>query len=773
MIPGCLLLERRQERAHTFILSAGSLTIGSSLRADIVIDDDPRVAAMHARIDYDETTCALTDLGSEWGTFVNGRRLTPNLAYDLEDDDKITFGLTPYVGLLLGRPRLKFQAPQKPKITAPEVHLAGPQVVVALQVSRGSTVVAEHRIRRRQVRLGRAVSNDINLDDPAISGIHAELISTGLRPLIRDLGSAHGTTVDGVPINGAEAPLRQGSILILGPYRIVVTLEHTLAQASDEDTWLLCLLLAREPGHGTTLGRSIVPPALKPAPEPATIQKRRVDAAVPSEIQVDRPTFLLVQVRFQDSAPLGRAEWPSKLVPDRLEANSATLGVDFTDRASVPLWVQVFAPGVDINTQEYQIQVPRNDLSPVVTFMLTARKPGSVLISINVFTEQRWFLGGTAIDTRVSETASESAPLATAQLALTTRAVEAPINLDLEFVPKNSGWAAKMIVTNPDWESAVEFSAKAPIRFKQAALMETLDAHAYGAALTRQVFADTGLFSQWIRFLTIAEVENRALRFRLCLGESPALQQIRWETLQDPRTGSSLARHERVLLSRYLESTELPVTPQPQPGALHVLLAVANPSDVSTFERSPIDAAAEALAAEQAFEPAHIHMLGGKHGPATLKALRAAMKIGPAIVYLVCHGTLDDRAAYLCLENDAGQCQWVHGDEVVEAIVSGPRRPRLVVLASCRSAGDGYGNTLTALGPRLARAGVPAVIGFQGDIAGHTARRLLVPLFTELTSTEGEIDRALSNARRSLDDDWWQAVLWLRTRAGRLWARPN
>jgi hypothetical protein len=60
--------------------------------------------------------------------------------------------------------------------------------------------------------------------------------------------------------------------------------------------------------------RSSVPPA-RPA-EPTTAA-RRVDAALPSHVEVGRQTDLIVQVRFADSPLLGIEDWPTLGVPNR------------------------------------------------------------------------------------------------------------------------------------------------------------------------------------------------------------------------------------------------------------------------------------------------------------------------------------------------------------------------------------------------------------------------------------------------------------------------
>ena len=68
----------------------------------------------------------------------------------------------------------------------------------------------------------------------------------------------------------------------------------------------------------------------------------------------------------------------------------------------------------------------------------------------------------------------------------------------------------------------------------------------------------------------------------------------------------------------------------------------------------------------------------------------------------------------------------------VRAFTTLQNLPRLVVLISCQSGGNGSaGESLTdravlsAIGPRLAEAGVPAVLAMQGNLLIQTARDFL------------------------------------------------
>jgi hypothetical protein len=142
------------------------------------------------------------------------------------------------------------------------------------------------------------------------------------------------------------------------------------------------------------------------------------------------------------------------------------------------------------------------------------------------------------------------------------------------------------------------------------------------------------------------------------------------------------------------------------------------------------------------------------------------------ILYLVCHGTLiDGREPRLLLESEDGTGDSIAGQEIVERVSDLAEYPRLVLLASCESAGTENGGAMNSVGARLAVAGVPSVVAMQGDITMDTAEVFTGTLFKELAST-GQIDGAVAAARSAVRDrpDWWMPVLFTRSRTGRLWS---
>jgi len=68
-------------------------------------------------------------------------------------------------------------------------------------------------LTQSRTRIGRGANVDVSLADPAVSRTHAEII-LGIPPLLRDLGAANGTFLDGRKI--AESPLHDGAEIKLG-----------------------------------------------------------------------------------------------------------------------------------------------------------------------------------------------------------------------------------------------------------------------------------------------------------------------------------------------------------------------------------------------------------------------------------------------------------------------------------------------------------------------------------------------------------------------------
>ena len=311
-----------------------------------------------------------------------------------------------------------------------------------------------------------------------------------------------------------------------------------------------------------------------------------------------------------------------------------------------------------------------------------------------------------------------------------------------------------------------------PIMLDDAALTAlTLSPDVYGAALTAMVFPPT-LREAWREARGYADGRGEALRVRITLDGDDTLHSLCWELLHDPIDKQlPLAHSERVRLARFLPTTSYQPIHQANPSELHAVVACANPSWLPR-ELQAVDVVGEVVRAQQSLGDIRTSVLDGRGDrPATtIPAITAALRDNIHILYLVCHGALIDGQPYLYLEREPGEpAQPVAGSELVQAFTKLPRRPLLVILASCHGAGDSY-QMLTAVGPQLARVGVGAVLAMQGNVPMELVAQLTPRLFKELRR-DGQIDRALAVARAALpaNQPWWLPTLWMAVKDGSLW----
>jgi hypothetical protein len=218
---------------------------------------------------------------------------------------------------------------------------------------------------------------------------------------------------------------------------------------------------------------------------------------------------------------------------------------------------------------------------------------------------------------------------------------------------------------------------------------------------------------------------------------------------------------------------------------LRALVAIADPRDI--HEYTPNKRTLARVQVEEELKRARSALTGFRdvevlaNGDATLARLLGGLEAGVDVLYLVCHGALIDKVPLLYLEKEDGTVDRVDGRTLVERLTGLPKRPTVVMLCSCQSAagedeqwssvdeGD-----LSALGPRLAGAGVSAVVAMQGNVTMTTSGEFTLAFFRALAE-HGVVDKAMATARRAVRerDDWWVPVLFSRLRSGRTYYKPE
>ena len=157
-----------------------------------------------------------------------------------------------------------------------------------LILSMETTMLKEIPLSKERTTIGRKAHNDIQIDNLAISGEHAVVITILNDSFLEDLGSTNGTFVNGQPVK--KHFLQNGDTIELGKYRLKFVAE-AVQQASGTDfekTMILRPAAAQRPAteppaaepaaaatpvaHTTTspgmAPRPAAPPAAAPAPQP-------------------------------------------------------------------------------------------------------------------------------------------------------------------------------------------------------------------------------------------------------------------------------------------------------------------------------------------------------------------------------------------------------------------------------------------------------------------------------------------------------------------------
>ncbi len=130
-------------------------------------------------------------------------------------------------------------------------------------LSMDGLVLKEIGLNKERMTIGRRPSNDIQIDNLAISGEHAAVVTILNDSFLEDMNSTNGTLVNGQPIK--KHFLKNGDVVELGKYKLKYLAET--AQAADPDYEKTMLL---RPGMlKPELSQTKPPVAASSVPSPA------------------------------------------------------------------------------------------------------------------------------------------------------------------------------------------------------------------------------------------------------------------------------------------------------------------------------------------------------------------------------------------------------------------------------------------------------------------------------------------------------------------------
>lgn len=113
-----------------------------------------------------------------------------------------------------------------------------------LVLSMNGAVQGEYELDKERVTVGRKPENDIQIDNLAVSGKHALIITILDDSFLEDLGSTNGTYVNGKLIK--KHALKDGDVIAIGKHELKYVNEHA---SSDDDEFEKTMII--KPGSAS------------------------------------------------------------------------------------------------------------------------------------------------------------------------------------------------------------------------------------------------------------------------------------------------------------------------------------------------------------------------------------------------------------------------------------------------------------------------------------------------------------------------------------------
>ena len=157
-----------------------------------------------------------------------------------------------------------------------------------LILSMDGLVLKEIPLTKERMNIGRRASNDIQIDNLAISGEHAAVVTILNDSFLEDLNSTNGTLVNGQPVK--KHFLKNGDVIELGKYKLKYLAEQ--AQAQDAADFEKTMVMR--------------PGALKQSTGNPMVDVRPAEAAPLTDTAPTRPAAVLGAIQVLNGANAGR-----------------------------------------------------------------------------------------------------------------------------------------------------------------------------------------------------------------------------------------------------------------------------------------------------------------------------------------------------------------------------------------------------------------------------------------------------------------------------------
>jgi len=150
-----------------------------------------------------------------------------------------------------------------------------------LILSLEGSVIREIPLDKERITIGRRPQNDIQIENLAVSGEHACIVTILNDSFLEDLGSTNGTLVNGNPIK--KHILQNNDVVEIGKYKMKYVVEAAAAGQVAQDDFERTMVMKSSPGKPTA-----PKPAAAPT-SPPTGAPRPAAAAVSAPTSPPRP----------------------------------------------------------------------------------------------------------------------------------------------------------------------------------------------------------------------------------------------------------------------------------------------------------------------------------------------------------------------------------------------------------------------------------------------------------------------------------------------------
>ena len=137
-----------------------------------------------------------------------------------------------------------------------------------LILSMDGLVLKEIPLNKERITIGRKPHNDIQIDNLAISGDHAAVVTILNDSFLEDLDSTNGTLVNGQAIK--KHVLKNNDVIELGKYKLKYMAEATI-DSTDNGPASIAAGIPRSPEPARTFSDTQITIPRPPAPQPVTV----------------------------------------------------------------------------------------------------------------------------------------------------------------------------------------------------------------------------------------------------------------------------------------------------------------------------------------------------------------------------------------------------------------------------------------------------------------------------------------------------------------------